>query len=352
MPVAGTFWQGKRVLVTGHTGFKGSWLVTWLKQMGATVSGISLLPRTGPNLYALARVGDGISDHCLDIREAQSVARVMQQERPEIVLHLAAQALVRASYRDPLETFSTNFMGTAHVLDAMRNADSVKVAVMVTTDKVYENRESFQAYRESDALGGHDPYSASKAASELLVSSYRNAYLAQQGVAVASARAGNVIGGGDWSEDRLIPDAIRAWQAGATLAIRSPHAIRPWQHVLEPLAGYMCLAQALWDRPELAGAYNFGPYAHESATVEQVLSIAQQTFPSGAVAYENHDAALHETALLTLETSKALRVLGIRPRWNLQQSVTRTMRWYQQLAEGVPAAELVAADIRDYEVAQ
>lgn len=344
-----SFWLGKRVLLTGHTGFKGSWLSVWLKDMGACVCGVSLPPKTTPNLFALASVGAGITDHCIDIRDAQALVQVVQQERPEIVLHLAAQALVRASYQDPLETFSTNVMGTAHVLEAMRRTDSVRVAVMVTTDKVYENRETFHAYRETDALGGHDPYSASKAASELVVASFRDAFLAKQGVAVATARAGNVIGGGDWSQDRLIPDAIRAWQAGQTLSIRSPHAIRPWQHVLEPLAGYMVLAQALWHQPELAGAYNFGPHAHESATVEQLLTIAQQTYRQGAVHYERRDEALHETSLLTLETAKALHVLGVRPRWSLQESVTRTMCWYQQLASGVSAAELMAADIRDYE---
>ncbi len=351
MPVERSFWHGKRVLVTGHTGFKGSWLAHWLKTMGASVCGLSLSPKTSPNLFDLAGVGDGMDHHCVDIRDAQAVSRVVQQHRPQIVLHLAAQALVRASYRDPLETFATNFMGTAHVLDAIRSTDSVRVAVMVTTDKVYENRESFHAYRETDALGGHDPYSASKAASELLIASFRNAFLAQRGVAVASARAGNVIGGGDWSEDRLIPDAMRAWQAGDTLHIRSPHAVRPWQHVLEPLAGYMGLAQALWSKPELAGAFNFGPHVHESATVAELLTLAQQTFPQGAVAYERQDQALHETSLLTLETSKARHVLDVRPRWSLHQSVTRTMQWYQQQASGVPAAELVAADIRDYEAA-
>jgi CDP-glucose 4,6-dehydratase len=349
MPLDPAFWRGKRVLLTGHTGFKGAWLSVWLSRMGASVCGVSLPPATTPNLFALAHVGAGITDHCMDIRDAQALAQLVQQERPEIVLHLAAQALVRASYRDPLATFSTNVMGTAHVLEAIRCTDSVRVAVLVTTDKVYENRETFHAYRETDGLGGHDPYSASKAASELLVASYRDAFLARQGVAVATARAGNVIGGGDWSQDRLIPDAVRAWQAGDVLTIRSPHAIRPWQHVLEPLAGYMVLAQALWQQPQLAGAYNFGPHAHESATVEQLLRIAQQTYTQGAVHYESQDEALHETALLTLETAKALHVLGVRPRWNLQESVTRTLRWYQQQASGVPAAELMAADIRAYE---
>jgi len=344
-----SFWRGKKVLLTGHTGFKGSWLCVWLRHMGASVCGVSLPPSTTPNLFELAHAGVGIADHRIDIRDAQALAQVVREACPEIVLHLAAQALVRASYRDPLQTFSTNVMGTAHVLDAIRCTDSVRVAVMVTTDKVYENRETFHAYRETDALGGHDPYSASKAASELLVASYRNAFLAKQGVAVATARAGNVIGGGDWSQDRLIPDAIRAWQNGQALSIRSPHAVRPWQHVLEPLAGYMDLAQALWERPELAGAYNFGPHAHESATVEQLLRIAQQTYAQGAVHYEGQGEALHETSLLTLETAKALHVLGVRPRWNLQESVTRTMRWYQQLTSGASAAGLMAADIQAYE---
>ncbi len=233
------FWHGKRVLVTGHTGFKGGWLVLWLRQLGATVCGTALPPATNPNLFELARVAEGIDSHFCDIRDSEHLAALVRACRPDIVLHLAAQPLVRASYRDPLGTFSSNIMGTAHVLDALRGLDSVRVALMVTTDKVYRNLEQPYPYREDDALGGHDPYSASKAASEIVIASYRDAFLREQGVAVASARAGNVIGGGDWSEDRLIPDAVRAWQADEILEIRRPQAIRPWQHVLEPLHGYL-----------------------------------------------------------------------------------------------------------------
>jgi len=343
------FWAGKRVLVTGHTGFKGSWLVAWLQGLGAEVTGLALAPQTTPNLFEAAALAQGISDCRVDIRDAQALVRVFAEHRPEIVLHLAAQALVRASYADPIQTFSTNFMGTVNVLEAMRQTPGVRVAVLVTTDKVYENRESYQPYRESDALGGHDPYSASKAACELAVASYAKAFLARQGVAVASARAGNVIGGGDWSEDRLIPDAVRAWQAGRVLTIRSPHAVRPWQHVLEPLAGYLSLAEALWSRPELAGAYNFGPHAHESASVQQVLDMAREIYALGQVHCEPQNAALHETALLTLDTSKARHVLGVRPRWDLKTSVHCTLQWYQQFAAGVPAVQLMQADLREYE---
>ncbi|BCX12095.1 MAG: CDP-glucose 4,6-dehydratase [Thermosynechococcus sp.] len=269
------FWQGKRVLITGHTGFKGGWLALWLRELGATLCGISLPPATQPCLFELARVGEGMESHFIDIRDVESLARTVRKFAPQIVVHLAAQPLVRASYRDPLLTFATNIMGTAQVLDSLRGLDSVRVAVFVTTDKVYENREWPYPYRETDSLGGHDPYSASKAASELVVASYREAFLREQGIAVATARAGNVIGGGDWSEDRLIPDAIRAWQSGKQLFVRRPEAIRPWQHVLEPLYGYLVLAERLWDQPHLAGAYNFGPDPAEAATVRAVIEYAR-----------------------------------------------------------------------------
>ncbi len=254
-----SFWRGRRVLLTGHSGFKGSWLTLWLHRLGAVVTGVSLPPETAPNIFTDADIGALCDSHFCDIRAAAPLAELVRAARPEVVLHLAAQPLVRASYREPRETFATNVMGTVNVLDALRGLDGVRVAVMVTTDKVYRSQEAPRPYREDDALGGHDPYSASKAASEMAIASYRDAFLSAQGVAVASARAGNVIGGGDWSEDRIIPDAVRAWQAGQTLEVRRPQAIRPWQHVLEPLAGYLTLAQALWQRPALADSYNFGP---------------------------------------------------------------------------------------------
>lgn len=346
------FWHGKRVLVTGHTGFKGGWLVLWLRQLGATVCGIALPPTTSPNLFELARVAEGIDSHFCDIRDAERLAALVRAFRPEIVLHLAAQPLVRASYRDPLGTFSSNIMGTAHVLDALRGLDSVRVALMVTTDKVYRNLEQPYPYREDDALGGHDPYSASKAASEIVIASYRDAFLKEQGVAVASARAGNVIGGGDWSEDRLIPDAVRAWQADETLEIRRPQAIRPWQHVLEPLHGYLTLAEKLWHHPELAGAYNFGPHTHEAATVKEVVELARQAYGKGDVRYGDGNSGPHEAGWLALETAKARVGLDVQPQWHLAETVTRTMAWYQAQHAGADARVLCLAEIGQYENSQ
>jgi CDP-glucose 4,6-dehydratase len=230
------FWRGKRVFLTGHTGFKGGWLAIWLQSLGAQVHGYALKPATEPNLFTLARVGERMAGHAIaDIRDADTLAQAMRAVKPEIVFHLAAQPLVRAGYREPVATFASNIMGTVHVLEALRGIGSVRAAVMITTDKVYRGNAAQQPYREDDPLGGHDPYSASKAACEIVIDSYRQAFLAEQGIALASARAGNVIGGGDWAEDRLIPDILRAIAAGQPVAIRSPHAIRPWQHVLEPL---------------------------------------------------------------------------------------------------------------------
>lgn len=344
-----SFWHGKRVLLTGHTGFKGGWLALWLQRLGAEVTGIALQPSTRPSLFETARVADGITSHLCDIRDAQSLASIVRNAVPEIVFHLAAQPLVRASYRLPLETYGTNVMGTAHVLDALRGLSSIKVAVMITTDKVYRNKEWQYPYRETDALGGHDPYSASKAASEIVIASYRDAFLAEQGVAVASARAGNVIGGGDWSEDRLIPDAVRAWQAATPLEIRRPQAIRPWQHVLDPLAGYLTLAQALWQQPKLAGAYNFGPLTHEAATVRAVIEQARSAFGVGEVIYGAGDSGPHEAGWLALETAKTRETLGIAPRWTLRDSVSRTMAWYRAQQQGDDARGLCAAEFAAYE---
>lgn len=345
------FWRGKRVLVTGHTGFKGGWLALCLQQLGAAVTGLALPPTTQPSLFELARVAQGMESHFCDIRDAEQLAALVRACQPEIVLHLAAQPLVRASYLDPLATYATNVMGTAHLLEALRGLNSVRVALMVSTDKVYRNLEHPYPYREDDALGGHDPYSASKAASEIVIASYRDAFLKEQGVAVASARAGNVIGGGDWSDDRLIPDAIRAWQAHAMLDIRRPQAIRPWQHVLEPLHGYLALAEKLWHHPALAGAYNFGPHTHEAATVQQVVELARKAYGLGAVRYGEGSAGPHEAGWLALETAKARVALGVKPKWNLPQTVVRTMAWYQAQQAGADARELCLAEIDQYESA-
>lgn len=349
MRSGGDFWRGKRVLLTGHTGFKGGWLALWLQRLGAQVSGVALAPSTRPSLFELAQLSRGLDSHFCDIRDAQALAAIVHAARPEIVFHLAAQPLVRLSYRDPLQTFASNVMGTAHLLDALRGVSQARVAVMVTTDKVYRNREWPYPYREDDALGGHDPYSASKAASEIVIASYRDAFLAAQGVAIASARAGNVIGGGDWSEDRLLPDAMRAWQSGQALEIRKPDAIRPWQHVLDPLSGYLSLAEALWTRPELAGAYNFGPPSGEAATVRQVVELARAAYGRGEVVFGDRGTGPHEAGWLSLEAAKARVALGVRSRIGLSQAVADTVSWYRAQHEGADARSLCEAQIAAFE---
>ncbi len=344
-----SFWRGRRVLVTGHSGFKGGWLSFWLARMGAEVTGIALAPETQPSLFDLLRLPELVTSHFADVRDAAAIAGLVRNAAPEIVLHLAAQPLVRRSYRQPLETFGSNVMGTAHVLDALRDLPGVKAAVIVTTDKVYRNVETIFPYREDDPLGGHDPYSASKAAAEIVTASYRDAFLSAQGVAVATARAGNVIGGGDWSEDRLIPDAVRAWGEGRALEIRRPDAVRPWQHVLEPLAGYLCLAERLVAEPSLAGAYNFGPRTDEAATVREVVELARSVFGRGEAVFAETPQGPHEAGLLALEIARAREVLGVTSRWNLVEGVTRTMDWYRGWREGVDARSLCEADIAAFE---
>jgi CDP-glucose 4,6-dehydratase len=350
-PVAGSFWPGKRVLLTGHTGFKGSWLSLWLRRLGAEVTGIGLEPITDPSLFDLAAVGGFVDSHICDVRDAGSIADIIRKARPEIVFHLAAQPLVRASYRFPLETFSTNVQGTANVLDAIRTLEGVRVAVVVTTDKVYQNLEHSRPYSEDDALGGHDPYSASKAAAELVTASYRDSFLASRGIAVATARAGNVIGGGDWSGDRLIPDAIRAWSASEVLCVRRPSAVRPWQHVLEPLAGYLRLAQCLWRDPSLAGAYNFGPDNGASTTVREVISIARDIFGNGDVEWGDGSDGPHEAGLLALDTTKSAQRLGVAPHWGLYDSVRHAIDWYRRQMSGERAMHLCESDISAFESA-
>lgn len=342
------FWRGKRVLLTGHTGFKGGWTALWLTRMGAEVTGIALAPNTRPNLFDKLGLGDLVTSHVADIRDRATLAMLVKAAKPDIVLHMAAQPLVRASYREPVETFATNVMGTTHLLEALRGLDTTRVGVMITTDKVYHNLETAYPYRESDALGGYDPYSASKGASEIVIASYRDSFLRADGKAIASARAGNVIGGGDWSEDRLIPDAVRAWLSGTTLEIRRPQSIRPWQHVLEPINAYLVLAEQLWSNPDLAGAYNIGPQTHEAATVRTVIEHARQHFPQAQVAYGDGTAGPHEAGWLALETAKARTLLGIQPRWDIAESITRTMAWYRAEADGAAALTLCDADIHAF----
>lgn len=344
-----SFWSGKRVLLTGHSGFKGSWLALWLATLGAKVTGVSLPPATNPNLFSLAGIEELIDSRYADIRDAEHLAAIVKEAAPDIIFHLAAQALVRTGYQQPLATLATNIMGTAHLLEALRGLASVKAAVLITTDKVYHNQEWPYPYRENDPLGGHDPYSASKAASEIVAASYRDAFLAEQGVAVATARAGNVIGGGDWSADRLIPDAVRAWQADTALEVRRPGAIRPWQHVLEPLAGYLLLAEKLWQSPGLAGAYNFGPQTSEAATVREVIELARTFYDQGRILWGDGTEGPHEARWLALEIAKARTTLGVVPKWTLAQAIERTMHWYNQQNMGAHCRTLCLAEIADFE---
>jgi CDP-glucose 4,6-dehydratase len=346
-----SFWRDKRVLVTGHTGFKGSWLTLWLERLGARVTGLALAPETSPSLFELVDGTRRCAHRVTDVRDRDAVARAVQSARPEIVLHLAAQALVRRGYREPLDTLATNVMGTAHVLEALRGVDDVRVAVVITTDKVYAPLAQPWPCREDDPLGGRDPYSASKAACEHVVDCYRAAFLDERGVRVASARAGNVIGGGDWSADRLLPDAVRAWGAGLPLAVRRPAATRPWQHVLEPLADYLVLAERLWSDANVVGAWNFGPDTHEAATVRFVIELAQKAWGRSAVSWGDGGDGPHETAWLALETAKARTHLGVRSRWSLSDAVVRTMTWYRRQLDGADAVDLCHSDVDAWEAA-
>jgi CDP-glucose 4,6-dehydratase len=344
------FWNGKRVLVTGHTGFKGSWLSLWLSEMGAEVSGLSLAPPTEPSLFRLLNgTRSPASEGILDIRDRVAVAARVMVTRPEIVFHLAAQPLVRAGYRDPLGTYETNVQGTANLLDALRIAPDVRAIVVVTTDKVYENPETGAAFRESDPLGGHDPYSASKAAAEIVTASYRQSFFAARRIGIATARAGNVIGGGDWAEDRLVPDAMRAWNSGRSLMVRRPDAVRPWQHVLEPLHGYIRLAEALWEDPDFVPALNFGPDHKAAATVRTLLELARDAYGLGVTEFAEVEEGPHEAGYLMLDSSVAGQRLGYRPCWGLEETVTRTMDWYRRHHRGMSARGLCLNDIEVFE---
>jgi CDP-glucose 4,6-dehydratase len=345
------FWSGKRVLLTGHTGFKGAWLAMWLHRLGAQVTGLALAPDADA-LFSSAGVQADADSRIGDIRDPSTVHAAVRDARPQVVFHLAAQAIVRRGYAEPAVTFDVNTRGTVHVLEALRDSNDVKATVIVTTDKVYTNDGRAHPYREADPLGGHDPYSASKAAAEIAVASYRDAFLRARGIAVCTARAGNVIGGGDWAADRLIPDAARAWARGECLSVRNANAVRPWQHVLEPLAGYMALAEALWRQPTLAGAYNIGPEAGGAATVKDVVELAHAAYGQGQWRIEPQVGAPHEAHHLTLDSSHAAATLGLRPRWALPEAVARTMAWYRRHADGADPRALCLADIAAYEAAR
>jgi CDP-glucose 4,6-dehydratase len=321
-------YKNRRVLLTGHTGFKGSWLALWLKHLGAKITGLGLTPDSTPSHWDLLNLD--IDDRRVDVRDFKAVSDVVNLSSPEIVFHLAAQPLVRRSYKDPLETWSTNVIGTANILEACRQTSGVRAIVVVTTDKCYENQQKKFSYREEDRLGGRDPYSASKASAELVVASYRNSFFDHKsGPLLASARAGNVIGGGDWSEDRLIPDLVRAINKEEMLKIRYPKATRPWQHVLESLSGYLCLGQKLLEgKKEFAEAWNFGPDDKENLTVEMILFRLKEQWSS--VDWQVIDSPqFHEEKLLQLNSNKAFQILNWRPVWSLQQGLSATVEWYK-----------------------
>jgi len=349
-----TFWRGRRVLVTGHTGFKGSWLTLWLTTLGARVAGYSLEPDTQPSLFLQLALADAIDHRIGDIRDARGVAEQVAEVRPDVVFHMAAQPLVRRSYAEPALTWQTNVMGTVHLLEAVRPIDHPCAVVIVTTDKVYENREWEHAYREPDRLGGHDPYSSSKAACELATDSWRKSFFADRSpVRIASARAGNVIGGGDWAEDRIVPDLARAIAAGAPVTVRNPDSVRPWQHVLDPLSGYTALAERLFATadPALQSAFNFGPDAADARTVRDLVDEAFATWP-GTADHAGRQPAVHEARLLTLATAKARAILGWTPTWGFRQAVGETIAWYRDVHGGGSPRSLAVDQLRRFAAAR
>ena len=350
------FWRGRNVLLTGHTGFKGGTLSLWLASLGAKVTGVGLPPSTDPSLFDLGRIGSAVHSVLGDVRDGQLLRNIIQDVRPEVVFHLAAQPLVRRSYREPVETYATNVMGTVNLLEAVRHVGSVRACVVVTSDKCYENKERPRGHQEGDALGGADPYSSSKACAELVVAAYRHSYFHpdrwnEHRVGLASARAGNVLGGGDFAEDRLVPDLMRAFAAKRPALIRHPHAIRPWQHVLDSLAGYLLLAERLWgDGPPFAQAWNFGPAAEEAHSVQSLAAALARAWGPGA---EIHiDAAAspeHETQELRLDSSRARRLLRWRPCWPLDRTIVEVVRWYQLWATGQPVVNFAREQIAEFQ---
>jgi len=337
------FYQSKKVLVTGHTGFKGGWLAAWLKLLGAEVIGFALPPETQPNIFDVAEIQSNMVSAFGDIRCLQALSKIFHEHTPEIVIHNAAQAIVRRSYREPVETYATNVMGTVHVLEAARKCPSVRSIVVVTSDKCYENSDQSRAFHEEDPVGGHDPYSSSKGAAELVVSAYRRSFFSESGsTAVASARAGNVIGGGDWSEDRLIPDIVRAISRNERVSIRSPHSIRPWQHVLEPIRGYLILGQRLWEEGQkFAGAWNFGPREDDAICVLEVANRIISVWGKGEVTLRSEPSAPHEASYLRLNCEKSSVHLGWYPKLKLEQALEWTVDWYRGFYEGSCSARSV-----------
>ena len=346
------FWKGRRVFVTGHTGFKGSWLALWLQRHGAEVTGYALAPDTAPNLFTVANVASGMRSILADVRNLDALRSAMMKSRPEIVLHLAAQALVRESYETPVETYATNVMGRVNLLEAVRAAKSVRAVVVVTSDKCYENREWPWAYRENEPLGGRDPYSSSKACAELVTSAYRHSFFrGADAPRVASARAGNVIGGGDWAKDRLVPDLLRAFEEGQPAVIRNPLAIRPWQHVLEPLAGYLALAERLAEEPEgFDDGWNFGPYDADVRPVRWIADELVAQWGDGASWAQDPGEHPHEAMTLKLDSTRARTLLGWRPRLTLANALEWIVEWHKQFAAAPQrAAEITLGQLARFE---
>ena len=355
MVIDTTFWAGKTVFLTGHTGFKGGWLSLWLQALGAKVVGYSLPPPTNPSLFEVARVAEGMTSIEGDIRDLARLTAAMAEHQPEIVIHMAAQPLVRYSYQNPVETYSTNVMGTVNVLEAVRHTNTVKAVVSVTSDKCYENKEWPWGYRENEPLGGYDPYSNSKGCAELVTAGYRSSYFnpekyLKHGVAIASARAGNVIGGGDWALDRLIPDMLRAIGRGEAVLIRNPAAIRPWQHVLEPLSGYLMLTEKLYTQgPAYAEAWNFGPYDVDAKPVGWIIERITQVWGQDAAWKLDDVLHPHEATYLKLDCSKARARLDWHPRWNIGQTIEKIVDWHKACDQGADMHQMTLAQINAYQ---
>lgn len=349
------FWKDKKVLVTGHTGFKGSWLSMWLQQMGADVVGYALSSPTQPSLFEVAHVADGMTSIIGDIRDLKGLQGAIAEYHPEIVIHMAAQALVRYSYKDPIETYSTNILGTANTLEAVRHSESVRVVVSITSDKCYENKEWLWGYRETDPMGGRDPYSSSKGCAELIISAYRNSYFSQNkhlnhGMEVASTRAGNVIGGGDWAKDRLIPDVMNALLEKRPVIVRNPNAIRPWQHVLEPLNGYLSLAEQLWTcGSQFAQAWNFGPSSDDAKTVSWIVEYLTSSWGEGARWELDTAEHPHEDNYLKLDCTKARSLLGWEPKLRLTTALEWIVEWYRGYQQNKDMRSLTGKQIRRFE---
>lgn len=330
MVVRADFWRGKRVFLTGHTGFKGSWLSLWLESLGSELTGFSLAPPTTPNLFEVANVARGMTSYISDIRDLSSLQKAMQEAKPEIVIHMAAQPLVRKSYLDPVETYATNVMGTVNLLESVRQTPSVKAVVVVTTDKCYENKEWPWGYRETEPMGGYDPYSSSKGCAELITAAYRRSFFQKHDIGVASARAGNVIGGGDWAEDRLVPDILKAFEENRAVSIRNPQSTRPWQHVLEPLSGYLTLAEHLYEQGQaFSEGWNFGPNDDDARPVQWIVEQLASNWGNGASWQLDMGQHPHEANYLKLDTSKAKVRLGWRPSWNLQTALQNITLWHR-----------------------